>query len=138
MNLLAIAMVSAALLCQGPAPLLAAEALEVTVAAECTTVGTTWDGARSVCDSEWSTMTVPEGFVFIESSYTVTVVSENGSDSQAHHEWADYVEIVPGTGITAPRTLRVRVHARSPGGSFQPGRRGWMKIRATAKYTKYR
>jgi hypothetical protein len=132
------AMLSAALLFQVAVPAQAEEPVEISIAAECTTEGTKWDGSRSDCDSEWSTFTVPDGYVFAQTSYNESILSENGSQSQSFHEWADYVEIIPGTGISSPRTLRVRVHARSPSGKFQPGRRGWMKIKATAKYARYR
>ncbi|WP_129580433.1 MULTISPECIES: hypothetical protein [Sorangium] len=115
----------------------AAETFPHEMIVECTTVGTTWDGARSSCYSDWETYTVPPGYIIVESSYKENRVSENGSENWIEHEWADPIEIIPGTGITAPRTIRVRVHALGPSGRFDPGRRGWTNVRIELNYIKY-
>lgn len=101
---------------------------------ECTTKGTSLSGARRSCTSEWSSITAPAGFVFNEHSLSKTYSGQNGSSNRIDHEWDDYVELIPGTGLRAPRTLRVRVHARSP---KCRGCRGWTKAKVTATYVAY-
>ncbi|TWT40048.1 hypothetical protein KOR42_50150 [Thalassoglobus neptunius] len=80
-------------------------------------------------------MTTPSGFVFVKDSLDKTFLSQNGSSNRIDHEWDDFVEIIPGTGIKMPRTLRVRTHARSP--ERCGGCRGWTKARVTARYVAY-
>jgi|GEM_PF-1792891 len=101
---------------------------------ECTTDGTSWSGARRSCTSAWSVVTAPPNYVFNERSLSKSLRHENGSP-RVDHEWHDYVEVIPGTGIKAPRTLKARSHARSPGCR---GCRGWAKALVTATYVQYR
>jgi hypothetical protein len=106
----------------------------VTISAECTTRGTDLDGSRNSCNSAWTTFTLPNGHAFLEQTIAKHCNSCNGSSNRIDHEWADFVTIIPGTSFRAPRTLRVKVHARSPGCR---GCRGWTKATVTAEYMKY-
>ena len=80
-------------------------------------------------------MTAPEGFVFIKDSIKIGCRSCNGSENRCDVQWADYVEIIPGTGIKLPRTVKTRAYARGPKGHFSG--RGWSKYTVVVKYTKY-
>ena len=114
-----------------------AESQVVVISSEVTTKGTghfpNWN--RHSKTSEWSTVTTPSGFVFVKDSIEKKYLSRNGSSNRIDHQWDNFVEIIPGTGIKMPRTLRVRTHARSP--ERCGGCRGWTKARVTARYVGY-
>lgn len=118
----------------------AAESLKVSISSEVTTKGTEFDCSRHSRTSDWSEVTVPNGYVYNERTLRKNYISKSGSDNRIDHEWDNYVEIIPGTEIMMPRTLRVRTHARSPKCNY-PGHnyqaRGWTKARVTAEYVKY-
>lgn len=112
------------------------EVVEYDYRAECTTKATGGDGARSGCDSAWSTHKVPSGYAYVEDKLEKGFTSKNGSEKRCDHAWTDEVEIVKGTGITQPTTLKVRAHARSPRGHFAG--RGWAKCYFKGVYVKYK
>ncbi len=118
-----------------PAQVLAQEVIEFDYRAECTTEATGGDGVRHSCRSEWSTHTVPSGYVYIENKLEKGTTSDAGSENYCEHEFSDLVEVVSGTGITQPRTLKVRAVARSPKGHFTG--RGWSKCYFRGVYVKY-
>jgi hypothetical protein len=101
---------------------------------ECTTEGTRLSGARRSCDSHWSSVTAPPGFVFVKDSASIEWLGQNGSENRYDLQWDDWVEIIPGTGIQQPRTMRLKVHARSPSCR---GCRGWSKVRVTGTYVNF-
>jgi hypothetical protein len=82
------------------AKVLAQEVVEFDYRAECTTEATGGDGVRHGCSSEWSTHTVPSGYVYIENKLEKGTTSNNGSENYCDHEFSDQVEVVPNTGIT--------------------------------------
>lgn len=95
--------------------------------AECTTAATGCDGSRESCASGWTTNSVPEGYVYAKDRLEKTFESANGSEHYCEHKWEDFVEVIPGTGIEQPRTLKIRARARSPRGNCAG--RGWAKCR---------
>jgi hypothetical protein len=107
-----------------------------TITSECTTSPTGPDGARHGCDSDVSRVTAPDGYVFSQNSLQGGETSGAGSEHQCRPGWDDYVEIIPGSGITQPRTLTLQSHALGPKG-YMTGR-GWVKCAFTANIAKYR
>ena len=108
-------------------PALAASQATQSVAAQCTTDSTGLNGVRHDCDSAPTVITAPAGFVFIKDGpkgLSGGKTSGNGSEHECRYEWSDLVEVVPGTGITQPRTFSLRAHARSPHGHSSG--RGWV------------
>ncbi|MBK1611866.1 hypothetical protein CKO44_00075 [Rubrivivax gelatinosus] len=117
----ALAVASSHVAAQGPA-----QAVQ-RVTAQCTTDATGGDGVRHDCDSAPTVITAPEGFVFIKDGPKGLAggkTSENGSEHECRYDWSDFVEVVPGYGITQPRTFTLQAHARSPHGHFSG--RGWV------------
>lgn len=113
-----------------------AEELEIMLTAECTTKETGVDGVRHSCDSDWQFQTVPDGYVIVEKSLNRVCTSCNGSENNCDAVFDDMIEVIPGTGILQPRTLKVRARARGPKGHAKG--RGWSKCKFTAKYVKYK
>jgi hypothetical protein len=104
---------------------------------EVTTKETDLDGARHSAWSEWSSTTAPENHVINHNDVKVEWISDNGSENNYQMIFDDWVELIPGTGLKAPRTIKVQTYARSPKGKFGVGR-GWTKIKFTGTYVKYR
>ena len=52
--------------------------------------------------------------------------------------WGEYVEIIPGTGITLPTSFTVIVHARSDGGVWNSGVRGWIECSYDVQLVKFK
>jgi len=105
------------------------------IAAECTTKSTEPSGKRNSCRSEWSILRAPDGHVFVKDDLEIHWEGKNGSENEAFVEWDDEVEIIKGTGIEMPQTLRVAVRARSPKGHASG--RGWSKVKFVVPYVKY-
>ena len=120
------------------APAQAALAQVQALTAECTTRQTGGDGARHRCTSDPQTIVAPEDHVLIENSLKIERLSRNGTGGYCsdHIEWGNYVEIIPGSGITQPTSLTVHVSARSPRGYWTG--RGWIRCRFTVKMGKFR
>jgi hypothetical protein len=106
-----------------------------TLSAECTTDATGGDGVRHDCDSQPSTLTAPAGFVFIQNGLTGGETSGNGDEHECRNGWSNFVEVLPGSGITQPRTFSLRAHARSPSGHWSG--RGWSVCTYTLTLTQY-
>ena len=102
---------------------------KVIVKANCTTTSTSGSGRRHACDSPWQMVQTTSGFVIAEHSLRVRETSGNGSEHQCVHRFDKYVEVIPGTGITAPTVFYLRAHARSEKGHW--GGRGWSYCEAT-------
>jgi hypothetical protein len=94
-----------------------------TLSAECTTDATGGDGVRHSCDSASSILTAPAGFVFIQNGLQGGETSGTGDEHECRVAWSNFVEVIPGTGITQPRTFTLQAHAKSPSGYFKG--RGW-------------
>jgi hypothetical protein len=109
------------------------------IASEVTTEGTDLDGSRHTAWSEWTSTTAPTDFVINNSAGQVKTewISDNGSENDVEIVFADYVEVLPGTGVLLPQTIKVRTYARSPRG-FGGAGRGWSKVKVTGSYVKYR
>lgn len=106
------------------------------IASECTTKETGLDGVRHSCNSDWSTNTAPEDHVINRDTVKVEWLSDAGSSNDVDIEYDDWVEIVAGTGLKFPRTIKVSVSARGPRGHASG--RGWSKVKVTGDYVKYR
>jgi hypothetical protein len=104
--------------------------------AECTTKETGWDGVRHSCQSGWDSVQAPENHVINRDTVTVTWESDAGSENDYDIVYDDWVEIIDGTGLKFPRTIRLRVSARGPKGHF--GGRGWSKVRVNGNFVKYK
>jgi len=106
------------------------------IAAECTSKATGGDGTRNSCDSAVTRITAPDNHVFAEKTLAGGETSGSGSEHECRLKWEDYIEVIPGTKITQPRTVTLQAHARSPRGHFTG--RGWAKCRYTVEVTKYK
>lgn len=122
-------------------PANAGELINFEYNSECTTEGTTWDGARRSCNSTPTSKTVPSDYVYNQNTMSASFVRKNGSSNRCDYTWSDYVEIIPGSGIAMPRTLTYSVHARSPKADFpgdNAGARGWTECSFKGTYTQFR
>lgn len=109
-----------------------------TVAAECTTRPTGGDARRHSCNSAASVINAPDNFVFIKDGpkgLSGGEFSGRGSEHWCIYEWSNYVEIIPDSGIVAPRTFSLRAHARGPRDRFAG--RGWSKCKYELSFTSY-
>ncbi|MBM4433174.1 MAG: hypothetical protein FJ025_04165 [Chloroflexi bacterium] len=104
--------------------------------AECTTKETGGDGVRHSCESGWDTNTAPDGHVINRDTVKVEWHSQAGSENDYDLVYDDWVEIVPGTNLKFPRTIKVRTSARGPKGLWAG--RGWSKIKVIGEYVKYK
>lgn len=104
---------------------------------EITTESTDLDGARHSATSGWDTNTAPANHVINQNTVKVEWASQNGSENSYDLIYEGWVEIVPGTLLKFPTTIKVRTYARSPKGKFGVGR-GWSKIKVTGEYVKYK
>jgi len=104
------------------------------LASEVETEATSGTGERDSKDSEWSSLTAPEGFVINKDKVTVEVLVERGSEHDYNMEFADLVEFVHGTGVELPRTIKLKTHARSEKKHFGGG--GAMSVKAKGNFIK--
>jgi hypothetical protein len=115
---------------------LAQEPKTQTIVAECTTGTTDAQGRRNACDSRWSELVAPDGFVFSKESLGGRGKwSAAGSENDCRIAWDKNVEVIPGSKIYQPTVLRLQAHARSAKG--HGGGRGWAKCEYTVILTKY-
>ena len=98
---------------------------------QCTTKGTGGDGVRHWCDAPPDMLRAPAGHVLVEHSLRGGKVRGNGSVSRCFFDFGDFVEVIPGTGIMQPTSLKIYGHARSPGGRWSG--RGWVECRYSVK-----
>ena len=106
------------------------------LSAECTTQETGCDGVRHGCQSGLSKNKLPSGYVYVVSKFEKWCNSCAGSENDCSHWWEDWVEIIPGSGITQPTSIVVQASARGPRGNCAG--RGWSKCGYKAPYTKYK
>jgi len=102
----------------------------------CKTRSTRWDGKRYDCWSAWSTHTVPSNYVYNTNSLKTGYRSRKGSKNSCNIQWHDYVEIVPGTGIKAPRTIKIQSYALSSKGTGSGP--GWSDCFYKGQYVKFK
>ncbi|MHC1790271.1 hypothetical protein [Solidesulfovibrio sp.] len=114
--------------------------LVVRFAVECTTKGTNLDQSRESCRSDWTVVTLPDNFVFEEKTFREGIYSASGSDNDVLRQFTDFIEIIAGTGLLFPRTVKVACRATSPESRFGEniGSRGWTKAHPTVEYFAYR
>jgi len=106
------------------------------IVSEITTRGTDFDGTRHSDWSDWTSTTAPANHVIKQNEVKVEWLSDNGSENSYEIIYENLVEIIPGTGIKLPQTIKVRTYARSQKGIGCTGR-GWSKIKVTGEFTKY-
>lgn len=102
---------------------------------EVTTKETGADGVRHSKWSGWDKNTAPKNHVIDDRKVKVEWQSDAGSENTYEMVFENYVEIVPGTELTFPQTIKVRSFARGPKGHLSG--RGWSKIKVTGPYIKY-
>jgi hypothetical protein len=106
----------------------AANAESISTSAECATTATGNNGLSQSCNSAPSIIRAPNGYVFNQQT---SLVTQSGAAGGVHHcrfGWSDTVEVVPGTGLTAPRAFSLTAHAESPTGHGSPV--GWANCTA--------
>ncbi|WP_114556183.1 alkaline protease [Bacillus sp. K6W] len=59
-------------------------------------------------------VTAPEGYVINDREVQIYWQTKYGSENTFSQIFEDNVEIIPGTGLKFPRTMKVRAFARSP------------------------
>ncbi|MGB7412810.1 MAG: hypothetical protein WA902_01240 [Thermosynechococcaceae cyanobacterium] len=106
------------------------------LSSEVTTKSTDFDGSRHPAWSEWSSAAAPDNHVINHNEVKVEWISDNGSENTYQMIFSDWVELIAGSGLKAPRTIKVQTYARSPKGSLAG--RGWTKIKFTGKFVKYK
>jgi hypothetical protein len=106
----------------------------MSISAECATSATATDGLPRYCNSAPSLAKAPDGFVFNQQS---SLVTESGAAGGVHHcrfGWGDTIEVVSGTGLTAPRSFSLTAHAESPSAHGSPV--GWANCTAILSLAK--
>lgn len=106
------------------------------IISEVTTKATACSGERDSDWSGWSKNTAPDGHIINRDTVKVEWLSDAGSENTYEMTYDDWVEIISGTGIKFPRTINVRVFARSSKGHCAG--RGWSKVKFTGVYVKYK
>lgn len=119
-----------------PATVFAANEIKGEIASEVSTGSTGADGVRKSKDSDWTIFTAPENHVINKEKTEVHIISARGSEHSYDLQYDDYVEIIEGTDIKWPRTIRAKTHARSSKGHGGGG--GGMKIKVHFTYVKYK
>ena len=94
------------------------------------------DGVRDSAWSGWDSNTAPPDHVINRDTVRVEWLSQTGSENSYDLVYDDWVELVPGTNLKFPQTIKVRTYARGPKGYLTD--RGWSKIKVTGDYVKYR
>jgi hypothetical protein len=94
------------------------------------------DGVRDSAWSGWDVNKAPPDHVINRDTVKVEWHSQNGSENSYDLVYDGWVELVPGTNLKFPQTIKVRTFARSPKGHWTG--RGWSKIKVTGDYVKYR
>ncbi|WP_114556184.1 alkaline protease [Bacillus sp. K6W] len=104
------------------------------VTCEVETEATSCSGARKSAWSREDKVTAPEGFVINDREVEVHWHSQRGSENTFSQVFEDHVEIIPGTGLKFPRTMKVSVFARSSKGHCAGG--GASKATFTGNFIK--
>lgn len=107
------------------------------IVSEVSTRETDFDGTRHSAWSDWTSNTAPTDYVINQNEVKVEWLSDNGSENTHEIIYENLVEIIPGTQIKLPQTIKVRTYARSPKGIGWVGR-GWSKVKVTGTYVKYK
>jgi hypothetical protein len=107
------------------------------IVSEVSTRETDFDGTRHDAWSDWTSNTAPADHVINHNEVKIEWLSDNGSENRQEVIYENWVELVPGTGLKFPQSIKVQTYARSPSGKFWVGR-GWSKVKVTGTYVKYR
>ena len=102
----------------------------------CSTDPTGGDGVRHDCNSEPTTITAPDGYVFNQNTVQGGETSGAGDEHSCSLQWSNMVEVIAGSGIVQPRTATTSCHARGPSGHWAG--RGWCGCSYSITMTKYR
>jgi hypothetical protein len=128
---------------------------DVDITLETITEATGGDGVRHSNESDWQSVTAPDGYYFntndiltqgsLEIDFNsdgtaplyndfikITALSINGSENKYYMEGSDYVTVIP--GITFPSTLKFKVYALGPTGHWTG--RGWTTVQTQINYSK--
>lgn len=107
------------------------------IVSEVSTRETDFDGTRHDAWSDWTSNTAPADHVIKQNEVKVEWLSDSGSENTHEIIYENFVELISGTGIKFPQTIKVRTYARSPKGIGWVGR-GWSKVKVTGEYVKYK
>ena len=107
------------------------------IVSEVSTRETDFDGTRHDAWSDWTSNTAPADHVINHNEVKIEWLSDHGSENRQEVIYENWVELVLGTGLKFPQSIKVRTYARSPSGKFWVGR-GWSKVKVTGTYVKYR
>jgi len=102
----------------------------------CQTDATGGDGVRHSCEGDRAFAIAEDGYVIAEKGVSWAEMSGRGSDHQCHIVFSDYVEVIPGTGITQPRKVELWATATGPSGYFKG--RGWQNCHLVGYSSKYK
>ncbi len=112
-----------------------ADQVPMQLSIECSTPPTQGDGVRHDCKTSETRQAAPENYVIAQNSIKV-VNKGKGSYHDCNPRFEDYVEIIPGSGITQPKTFVIWAKAMGPSGHFAGT--GSVQCDVTGFYTKYR
>jgi len=105
------------------------------ISAQCETKETGIDGVRHSCRSDWDILTAPDNHVINRDTVKVSWQHGRGSENKYDLAYDDWVEIIPGTGLKFPRTIKLRAIARGPKGRFAGS--GLSKLSVEGDFVKY-
>lgn len=120
------------LFCVQPAK---ADQVSIDLSISCTTPGTGANGERHDCTTDQSRQSAPESYVIAENSINIDVKGR-GSYYECYHHFTDYVEVIPGSGLTQPKTILFSAKAMGPEGHGTGS--GDVRCHITGFYTKYK
>lgn len=112
-----------------------ADQVPMQLAIECTTPPTQGNGVRHDCKTEETRQMAPDGYVIVQNSIKMDNTGR-GSYHDCNSRFEEFVEIIPGSGITQPRTFVIWAKAMGPTGHFSGT--GDVSCKVSGFYTKYR
>ncbi|BBK35114.1 hypothetical protein STAQ_01920 [Allostella sp. ATCC 35155] len=121
-----------------------ADMVQINLASECTTDGVSASGRGHGCAAENpSCQTAPAGYVINKDKLVRNATSWNGPlagdiDRSCPITFSNPEEIIPGTGITLPKTVCLQAVAESGSGMRRIGVRGWSKCVLNGPMVKYK
>ena len=121
-----------------------ADTVQINIASECTTNPVSPSGRGHGCQADNpSCQTAPAGYVINKDKLNRRATSWNGPlagdiDRSCPISFSNPEEIIPGTGITMPKTVCIRAVAESGSGMRRVGVRGWSKCVLNGPVVKYK
>ena len=98
------------------------------IVSEISTRETDFDGARHAAWSDWTSNTAPADHVINHNDVTIGWLSAHGSENQPEVIYENWVELVPGTSLKFPQTIKVRTHV----GSVEVGQKSKLQERMSS------